>query len=36
MPFQKRWDFFGMTQLSNLRLFVLPLVKNAGLKVQNA
>jgi hypothetical protein len=27
MPFQKSWGFFGMTQLSNLRLVVLPLVK---------
>jgi hypothetical protein len=27
MPFQKSWGFFGMTQLSNLRLVVLPWVK---------
>jgi hypothetical protein len=36
MPFQKSWGFFGMTQLSNLRLDVLPFVKNELLKVQNA
>jgi hypothetical protein len=36
MPFQKSWCFFGMTQLSNLRLDVLPFVKNELLKVQNA
>jgi hypothetical protein len=36
MPFQKSWGFFGMTQLSNLRLVVVPVVKDSLLKVQNA
>jgi len=27
MPFQKSWCLFGMTQLSNLRLVILPVVK---------
>jgi hypothetical protein len=36
MPFQKRWGFFGMTQLSSLRLVGLPLVEKECLKVQNA
>jgi hypothetical protein len=36
MPFQKSGGFFGMTQLSNLRLVVVPVVKNSWLKVQNA
>jgi hypothetical protein len=27
MPFQKSWSFFGMTQLSNLRLVALPWMK---------
>jgi hypothetical protein len=29
MPFQKSWGFFGMTQLSNLRLVVVPVVKKS-------
>jgi hypothetical protein len=36
MPFQKRTYFFGMTQLSNLPLVVVPLVKKECLEVQNA